>query len=213
MDFPSSARRASNPAQRAPRGASEPVALGDRAMDDLRFIRRTMEQGPAFTGVPGWGGVAMGISAVAAATVASAQQSSGAWLTVWLVEAAVAVAIGVWAIRRKARRAGVSLRSAAGRRFALSFLPPALAGAVVTVALLRAGNLALVPGTWLLLYGTAVVTAGTYSVKVVPVTGLCFMALGTAAVFAPAWGNALLAAGFGGLHIIFGLHIARKHGG
>src|SRR5690606_31014023 len=168
MESSSPVRRASNPGQRAPRAASEPVALGDRAMDDLRFIRRTMEQGPAFTGVPGWGGVAMGVSALAAAATATTQETFDAWLTVWLVEAAVAIAIGVWAIRRKARLANISLRSAAGRRFALSFLPPALAGAVLTISLLRSGNTGLVPGTWLLLYGTGVVTAGTYSVRIVP---------------------------------------------
>jgi len=183
-------------------------------MDDLRFIRRTMEQGPAFTGVPGWGGVAMGVSALAAAATATTQETFDAWLTVWLVEAAVAIAIGVWAIRRKARLANISLRSAAGRRFALSFLPPALAGAVLTISLLRSGNTGLVPGTWLLLYGTAVVTAGAFSVRIVPVMGTCFMAAGAIALFCPPeWGDAFMAFGFGGLHILFGLIIARRYGG
>lgn len=194
--------------------ASEPTALGDRAMDDLRFIRRTMERGPAFTAVPGWGGVGMGVSALVAAALASARPTPEGWLAIWIAEAVLAVGIGTWAMRRKARRAGLPLLSGAGRRFALSFLPPALAGALLTVALYRTGELALVPGTWLLLYGAAVVTAGTFSVKVVPVMGLCFMALGGAALLAaPAWGDSLLATGFGGLHIVFGLHIARKHGG
>jgi hypothetical protein len=193
---------------------SEPIALGDRARDDLRFIRQTMERGPAFTAVPGWGGVAMGISALAAATLAAGQPTPERWLLVWLAEAAVAVGIGVWAMSRKARKADLPLLSGAGRRFFLSFLPPALAGAVLTGALVRSGDLSLIPGVWLLLYGAAVVTGGTFSVRVVPLMGLCFMVLGgIALVSEPSWGDPLLAAGFGGLHLIFGLYIARKHGG
>lgn len=196
------------------RRPSEPIALGDRAIDDLRFIRRTMERGPAFTAVPGWGGVGMGVSALIATFVAARQETVAAWLLVWLIEAGVATGIGAWAIRRKARQAELPLLSGAGRKFMLSFLPPAVAGAALTLALYRSGAVGLIPGTWLLLYGAAVVTAGTFSVKVVPVMGLCFMALGgIALVGAPAWGNPLLGLGFGALHIGFGLHIARKHGG
>jgi len=192
----------------------EPVALGDRAMDDLRFIRRTMERGPAFTGVPGWGGVGMGVSALVAAVLASVQPTFELWLAVWLAEAWVAVGIGAWAISRKARRAGLPVLSGAGRKFLLSFLPPAVAGAMLTGALVRSGDASLLPGTWLLLYGAGVVTAGTFSVKVVPMMGLCFMAAGGLAFLANStWGDPLLAAGFGGLHIAFGLYIARKHGG
>jgi hypothetical protein len=196
------------------RTPSEPVALGDRAMDDLRFIRRTMERGPAFTAVPGWGGVGMGLSALVAAGIAWSRPTPEGWLLVWIAEAAVAVGIGGWAISRKARGAGLPLLSGAARKFFLSFLPPALAGVGLTGAILRSGDLSLLPGVWLLLYGTAVVTAGTFSVRVVPFMGLCFMVLGTVALFTgPGWGDRLLAAGFGGLHILFVLHIARRHGG
>jgi len=198
----------------SPRGSSEPIALGDRALDDLRFIRLTMERGPAFTAVPGWGGVGMGVSALMAAALAAGRPTPEGWLLVWIAEAALAMGIGGWAMSRKARRAGLPLLSGAGRKFFLSFLPPALAGAGLTGALIRSGDLSLVPGVWLLLYGAAVVTAGTFSVRVVPLMGLCFMGLGGVALFAaPTWGDPLLAVGFGGLHLLFGLHIARHHGG
>jgi hypothetical protein len=192
----------------------EPPALHDRAMDNLRFIRETMESASSFTAVPGWGGVLMGVSALAASFIASQQTHRNLWLATWVVEALLALIIGGWAMDRKARRAETPLLTGPGRKFALSYSPPILVGVLLTLVLLRAGLVTALPGMWLLLYGTGVVTGGAFSVKIVPVMGVCFMALGAVALFAPsAWGNYLMAAGFGGLHIIFGIIIARRHGG
>ncbi|NNE71324.1 MAG: hypothetical protein HKN29_13295 [Rhodothermales bacterium] len=192
----------------------ETIALGDRAMDDLRFIRQTMEHGAAFTAVPGWGGVGMGVSALGAAALASTQTNSNGWLLVWGVEALVAIVIGSVAIQRKAARADLPVLSGAGRKFLLSFLPPALAGVPLTIGLWNAGATHLMPGVWLLLYGAAVITAGTFSVRTVPVMGICFMFLGSVALFAPVGsGDLAMALGFGALHIGFGATIARRLGG
>lgn len=189
-------------------------ALHARAMDNLSFIRSTMERATAFTAVPGWGGVAMGVTAVLATVLASRSPSVSQWLTVWLSASVLAFAIGGWFMVLKARRAGTTVFSYSGRRFVLSYVPPLVVGAVLTLVLVRAGLYDALPGTWLLLYGTGVVTGGAFSVRVVPIMGLCFMALGVIALLAPAsWSEWLLAAGFGGLHIIFGLIIARRYGG
>lgn len=183
-------------------------------MDDLSFIRRTMERATAFTAVPGWGGVAMGATALVAAAGASRAASASAWVACWLAASAVALLIGGWAMGAKARRAGTPVFSWSGRRFVLSFLPPLAVGALLTIVLLRRGLTEALPGVWLLLYGSGVVTGGAFSVRAVPVMGVCFMLLGIAALFGPpAWGNPLMAAGFGGLHIVFGLLIARRYGG
>jgi hypothetical protein len=89
-----------------------------------------------------------------------------------------------------------------------------IAGAALTLVLYRGGLFELMPGTWLLLYGVSVVTSGAFSVKVVPIMGLCFMALGIIALLSPlAFANWFMAAGFGGLHIAFGIVIARRYGG
>lgn len=191
-----------------------PIALHDRAMDDLRFIRHTMERAGSFTAVPGWGGVAIGVTALAAALLASRQPTSGRWLAVWLATAAIATLIAAGTLALKARRARVPLSRGPGRKFLLSFLPPVGAAMALTAALYAHGAVDLLAGVWLLSYGAAIVTAGTFSVRAVPLMGIGIMASGALALATPAaWADAWMAAGFGGLHIVFGLLIARRHGG
>ncbi len=188
--------------------------LPSRALDDLRFIRETMERSSSFTAVSGWGQVVVGLTALPTAWIASRQTSGTAWLRIWVAEAVLAVALALAFIYRKAQRSGVPVTSGPGRKFAFSFLPPVASAALITAVLLSARQMRPIPGTWLLLYGTGVVTGGAYSVTIVPVMGFCFMFLGVGALFAPAaWGNLFMVAGFGGLHILFGLWIARRYGG
>ena len=190
-----------------------PRALHDRAIDNIRYIRETMERAAAFTAVPGWGQVAIGITAFGAAWLAAIQPTNKRWLVTWLVEALIASLIAGWTMDRKARATATSLLSVAARKVAFSLSPPFVVGALLTVVLFRLGIVSLIPGVWLSLYGTGVVTGGMFSVGVVPLMGICFMCLGAVALFLPGWGNWLMAAGFGGLHIIFGILIARKYGG
>ena len=188
--------------------------LDSHAENNLRFIRATMERAASFTAVPGWGGVAMGITALAAAAVSLGARNPGEWLAVWLAEACLAIAIGLWTMARKARRTNTDLFSGPARRFLLTLIPPLVAAALLTLAFERAGLVSLLPGVWLLLFGTAIVTGGAMSIRTVLVMGALFMLLGAAALFSPAvWGTAYLAAGFGGLQIGFGIAIARRHGG
>ena len=193
---------------------SIPPFSRDKAIEDLRLIRETMERAQSFTAVPGWGTVILGLTALAAAYIASRQYTDAEWLVAWLAEAVIAVTIGVAAMVLKARRLGAPLLRGSGARFALGYSPPLVAGAVLTVVLFAAGFAVALPGTWLLLYGTGVMTGGASSVRAVPVMGLGFMALGVAAFASPPiWGDAYLAAGFGGLNILFGAIIARRYGG
>ena len=200
-----------------PRPQRRPVAevpLQDRAIENLRFIRDTMERAGAFTGVPGWGGVGMGVTALIAAWVAHQQPTVERWLLAWLAEGWLAFAIGGIAMVRKASAGDTPLTSRPGRRFVLAYSPPILAGGLLTVALYKAGLTTLLPGVWLLLYGAAVMTGGALSVPIVPVMGACFLGIGAVALFVPAaWGDPLMAVGFGVLHIGFGVWIARRYGG
>jgi hypothetical protein len=197
----------------ADRSATTPD-FAPNPVDDLRFIRDTMERSAAFTAVSGVGYIFLGFTALAAAWLAAHQISSFAWLRVWLAEGLVAVAIGLLSCTWKANRRGLPLFSGPARKVALGLAPPLVAGAFLTFLLFRANLQSALPATWLLLYGAGIMTGGAFSVAIVPVMGLCFMLLGGLAVLAPAaWGNFFLAAGFGGLHILFGSLIAHRHGG
>ena len=197
-----------------PSGVAAPRPLADRAIENLRFIRDTMARSGSFTAVPGMGQVIIGVTAVAAAWLAHRTPAVLSWLSVWLVEAVLALAIGGITMVRKARAVKDSMVTGPGRRVLLHFLPALGSAALLTAALVLAGTTSLLPGLWLLLYGTGVVAAGAFSVRPVPLMGIGFLLVGTVALFTPAaLGDVWMAAGFGGLHMIFGGIIARRYGG
>jgi hypothetical protein len=196
----------------------EPVEIQAYAMDNLRYIRKTIERAGSFTAVPGVGGMLMASTALTAAWLAHSAAlgglGNGRWLAIWLAEAVVALAIGILSAAEKSRRAGLPVLSGPGRKFVAGFAPAMFAGAVLTAALFAGGGSAFLPGMWLLLYGAAVLSAGGASVRIVPLMGLCFMAAGASALLLPpVWGDAVLAAGFGGIHLVFGTIIAVRYGG
>jgi len=183
-------------------------------MDNLRFIRETMEAAGTFTAVSGWGQVVIGMTAVLAALIAARVPASVYWVLVWGAEAFLALLISVWFMYNKARSASLPLLTGSARKLLFSFTPVFVVGMVVTFAFMRHELYAMLPAVWMLLYGTAVVAAGAFSVRIVPVMGAAFITLGAATLFAPpSWNTAAMIAGFGGLHVIFGVVIARRHGG
>jgi len=190
------------------------VRLDERAAESLEFIRTTLARSATFTAVPGYGGMAMGVIAIAAAALGARQADDRSWLAVWLAAAAVAFPLTLFAMWHKARRHGLSLWSANGRRFAQSLFPALGAGAVLTWALAAAGHVDLVPAAWLLLYGAGVLSGSSASIPILAWVGALFMLLGVgAAVTSPSLRDVWLAAGFGALQLIFGVVIARNHGG
>jgi hypothetical protein len=193
----------------------EPVRfVSDRAMDNLRYIRETMERATPFTGISGRGEITIGGTALIATVIAARQPSFKLWVYTWLAEGLISSLIAGWSMDRKARATQTSLFSGSGRKALYSLAPSLIAGGLLTLVLAQAGAFAAIPGMWLLLYGTGVITGGMFSVRAVPAMGICFMALGALALFSPtAWTNWFMAVGFGGLHLLFGAIIVRKYGG
>jgi hypothetical protein len=193
---------------------AEPPSLHGRAIDDLRYIRETMERASSFTAVSGWGQILVGLTALVASYIAAKETNPRVWFYIWLCEAIIASIISAIAIVRKVRAAQMPLLASPVRKVMLGLAPPVIVGALMTAVLHRGGLVSAVPGMWLLMYGTGVVTGGAFSVRILPVMGVCFMAAGCLALFGPAGIlNWLMAIAFGGLHIAFGIIIVRRHGG
>jgi hypothetical protein len=193
---------------------SEPPALHDRAIDNLRFIRETMERAGSFTAVSGSGVIVAGAIAVVAGLLAAQQPTPARWIGVWIAAAVLATLVAGGLTVRKAGSLGPPLMSGPGRKALLAFTPAVLAGALLTFALVRSGSEQLLAPVWLLLYGAGVTAGGALSASIIPVLGVLFMGLGVGALVAPpALANWFMLAGFGGLHIAFGIAIARRYGG
>ena len=191
-----------------------PFSLGDRAFDNLQFIRETMERSAHFTAVPGYGGILMGATAIGAAFIANSQTYLRNWLFVWLIEAILAFFIGILAMWQKSKLIKTPLTSQPARKFAKSFLPPLICGIILTLGLWRFEFYEAMVAVWLLSYGAAIVCGGAFSVKIIPVMGWFFIALGAVVFLLPkGFGDEIMAASFGVLHIVFGFIIARKYGG
>jgi hypothetical protein len=191
-----------------------PAPASHEALHQLQFIRQTMESATSFTAVPGWGMVMLGVTALAVAFFARSIGSQIVWVLLWLGEALLAGVISLIGMVKKTGSLEKLATSIPARKCALSLVPPLAAGAVLTVIMVDQHLFQALPGMWLMLYGVAVITGGAFSVRAVPVMGICFAIFGTAAFGLPAgWANAVMAAGFGGIHILFGLLIARRHGG
>jgi hypothetical protein len=203
------------PRRRAHAIPSDELLVSSDPLNELRFIRETMESAGSFTAVPGVGMMLVGVTALAAAYFSRQfELGSQRWLELWMGEAMVALAISAVAISRKANQSGQSLWSGPAKKFLTSFAPPLMAGGLITWMMFESRFGARIPAMWLLLYGTAVVTGGAFSVGIVPVMGLCFFTLGGLAAFAPPtaaiW---FLGFGFGVMHLVFGAIIAKRYGG
>jgi hypothetical protein len=193
---------------------SDPIDIGAGAAEHLRYIRRTMEASQTFTAVPGNGCIAMGLIAIVASFLELVPVLAAHWLAIWIVAACLAAGSAFYFMERKARSLGLSLKRAVAARFFMTLIPPFVAAAVLTFALLGQIDRSAVTMIWLLLYGVGLAACGLFSIPAVLSAGIAFMALGTVSVLMPdATAPLLLAGGFGGIHIAMGVAIVRHHGG
>jgi hypothetical protein len=185
------------------------VPIDSHAIATLRYIRSSIEAATSIA-VPGSSGIAMGCVGMIAAVLSSTYLREY-WMTVWVVAAVVAGIAGSVLLSNTTSLRGLTFSSAPARKLALCLLPSLFAGAALTAAFQLSANLRFVPGTWLLLYGCALIAASLVTRTMVAVMGGLFMALGLLALLVPStFHMALLGTGFGGLHLLFGILIGRN---
>jgi hypothetical protein len=189
------------------------VHLDTHAIATLRYIRASIDAAGSVV-IPGSAGIAMGIIGLAAAALSLMPHLQSHWLSIWLVAAPIAATAGGLLLARSASVASFVATGTPGRKLALGLLPSLFAGAVMTFVLWSADRTAAIPGTWLLLYGCALISASASTTPIVAWMGSCFAVLAIAALTAPLVVQiGLLGLGFGALHILFGILIGRgAHG-
>jgi hypothetical protein len=187
--------------------------LDSHAVATLRYIRSSME-GAVLLAVPGSAGIVLGSIALIAAVLCLAPGLHRYWLGIWLGAALVGAVIGSILIVRESSLRDLRLAGTPLLKFALCLAPSLGAGLVMTAVHWFAGNLHAIPGTWLLLYGCALVAASAATTRIIATLGVFFILSGLLALLLPDdWQILMLGAGFGGLHIVFGFLIRRmSHG-
>ena len=186
------------------------VRIDSHAAATLRYIRASMDAA-ASVAVPGSAGIAMGSIGLLAMVTASAPGLREYWLGVWLAAAVVGGGVGFALMTRPASLRGLALSGTPLRKFALGLFPALFGGAVLTAVHWSNGNLHAIPGTWLLLYGCALISASVAATRMIAAMGASFVALSCLALLAPdSLQMLLLGSGFGGLHMLFGFLIGRK---
>jgi hypothetical protein len=189
------------------------VNLDLHAIATLRYIRASMD-GAGSVAIPGSAGIAMGGIGLVAAALSLMPNLASYWLPIWLVAAPLAAIVGALLLAKSGSITTFVATGTPGRKLALGLLPSLFAGAVITAVLWSAEHTSAIPGTWLLLYGCGLISASVSTTAIVARMGACFTGLGIVALIGPAILHIpLLALGFGGLHILFGILIARgAHG-
>jgi hypothetical protein len=193
--------------------SADTVQIETHAAASLRYIRNSMESATSFA-LPGSAGVAMGAVGLLAAVLSSAPSMQRHWFLIWLIAAVVAGGLGGSLVIRPSSLRGLALSGTPIRKFAFCLLPSMFGGAVLTGVLWSYGNLNAIPGTWLLLYGCALIAASVPTTRTIGIMGGLFVGLGLLAFLLPdRLQILLLGIGFGGLHVLFGFLIGRMgHG-
>ena len=201
-------------------------------LDTLRDIRSIMDRSSRFLSLSGWSGVWAGACALAGALVAHrwlqepeaaavlrrdyrpALDDVGVVLPFFLLGVAVfcVALIGAFFFtRRRAHREGQQLWSPAARRLFTSMAVPLVAGAALVIAFLWYGSGIFVAPACLLFYGIALVSAARHTLTEINGLGYAQILLGMINLAFPGYGLYFWAAGFGVLHILYGLMMWRRH--
>ena len=176
----------------------------------LATIRRLMERGRQYEAITARGALLAGLAALAASAGlwTWARHDHRAFLLTWLAVAAAAASWTLVAALRHSRRTGASWISAQARSVGLAVLPAYVVAAVLTV-LLAPAHPWLLPPTWMLLHGTAVLATWYHAPPRLVRLGVAFLVVGAALAFVDLDPHVEMALGFGVLNLLHAL-VARR---
>jgi hypothetical protein len=200
-----------------------------RYLDDLKDIKDIMNRSSRFLSLSGLSGVFAGVFALGGAylaygTVYKSQDYLGyrqadmstetltTLLLIALATVALAVGVGILLTTREARKSNQKLWDAQTKRLMINLLIPLVTGGILCLMLLLTGYIGFVAPLTLIFYGLALVNASKYTLTEVRSLGLLEIGLGLLAVHFIGYGLIFWAAGFGVLHIIYGIVMHIRYG-
>lgn len=188
-----------------------------------------MNRSSRFISLSGFSGISAGVIALCGAYLAYQtvyyEQSNLAYRVTSLggsdILRLLAIAIGVIILsfsfgifftHKKAKRNNQSLWDINTKNLLSSFLIPMMTGGILCLMLLAKGYIGFVAPFTLIFYGLALVNASKYTLSQVRNLGLLEILLGLLSTHYIGYGLFFWAAGFGVLHIIYGLLIQKQNG-
>lgn len=210
---------------------TKPQQAGSRPEQALEDIRQMMERSSRFISLSGLSGVAAGVCALGGSWVAGEiiQSYYGSYnsrgfftgddfsrLKIKLIGLAVIVFVLAFSSSfyftwRRAKKQGASLWGPVSKRVFWNMMVPLIAGAVFILGMLRYDDWSYVSSACLLFYGLALINASKYTFTDIRYLGYCQIILGLVNMFFIGYGLYFWAAGFGVLHILYGLFMWKKY--
>ena len=208
------------------------MSSDSKSLEDIKAIRKIMEESSRFLSLSGLSGVFIGITAIIGALVAyflipdgsirfdeylrnhSAEETySLRWQLI--TDAALVLLLSMflafWFSIRKAKKEGKIFMTPISKRLLINLLIPLATGGVFAIVLLIQNQVGLIVPSFLIFYGLSLVNAGKFTFGEIFYLGILEIITGLAAAFFPGWGLIFWIFGFGILHIIYGLVMYRKY--
>lgn len=187
------------------------------AAQNLESIRILMERTGRYSNFSAVSAATAGTLAIAAAAVCRWREISfdvpHPWwklIALWAAVFAVAFLQNLFWTWVHARRRGERVWTHLTRAMTMAVLPGFFTGGVLTGFAIVERRLDMLPGIWMLMYGTAVLGAALFAGRNLKIFGALFLLMGAFTIHWRQYGVEMMAASFGLLHLGLGLLIAWK---
>ncbi len=197
--------------------------------EDLASIRSLMERSSRFVSLSGMAGVMAGIYALAGSIVAyfllyypdhsfesffyKANTTDRIFILIIIALGVLAasLATGILFAFKKAQKHGTRFWDHSGQKFIINVCIPLITGGIFITCLLYNQLFWLIAPCCLIFYGLALINASSYTFGDMRYLGLCEIALGILCMLFPNYGLVFWSAGFGILHLIYGIVLYKKY--